>query len=140
VSIEGERRGREWRLAETEASLIFRSEMTCDQIAARIQSAGYDPDALDLDALNAVSVIAGLVKAGSDVLLLVVPVRDCDADEFDRILCAAGVKRFLRPALPGDPGAPAPDLPPPDKFLVEEVAPGVRTRRPARPRGERPSS
>lgn len=51
--------------------------------------------------------------------------------DFDRRVCAAGVKRFVRPLLPSDEEARPPGVPgfDSDWILVAECEPGVRERR-----------
>jgi hypothetical protein len=48
-----------------------------------------------------------------------------DYADLDRAVCAAGVKRFLRPAAPGEWPAGGKS---PAWVLVEELAPGLRIR------------
>lgn len=87
---------------------------------------------LDVDALNGLcEVRQGHVVDGAGLPLLVVRPRDdvwpADVCEFDRAVCAAGLKRFIRPVASGEWPSEAP-VRCPGFILVEEVALGIRWR------------
>jgi hypothetical protein len=82
---------------------------------------------VDVAALDALSECGGFVAAGGTLVPLLRP-KDPGLDqmEFDRRVCAAGVKAFVRVRLADDfpPGVE----PPGEYTLVRECAPGVRLR------------
>jgi hypothetical protein len=105
-----------------------------------IRSAGLDPMSLDIDALIAISRVEGVVAFDDGALLVIVPVgAHDDHSEFDRAICRAGVREFVRRTMPSDrpgigipldPSVPVPDVDLGDFVVVREMTEGVRTRFP----------
>jgi hypothetical protein len=94
-----------------------------------ISSAGFDPWALDMDALMACSRLEGTVDVAGEVLLMIVP-SDLRMDHMtlDRAICEAGVTRFVRRTMPSD--RPFPDVSIGEFVLVQELSKGLRHRVP----------
>lgn len=100
----------------------------------------FDPDhpEWDLKALNRISGLVGFHPvpgiAGGEPLPFVEPLEDWDDPDwdfmaFDRAICAAGVKAFIRWASPADQSPPgAEGLFTSELLLVTEIAPGLRSR------------
>jgi hypothetical protein len=110
-----------------------------------------DPPELDYDALNSVSRLIGYFPLDTDDVShpsvpYLRPIREfADHTEFDRIICGAGVKIFVRPAMasdrPGsgtpinpktrepDPSISVPDIPFGPEILVIQLKTGIRIRR-----------
>src|SRR4051812_19498776 len=95
---------------------------------------------LDAYALTRIATPGGTSSGAYGRVPIVVPRGDvADHMQFDRAVCAAGLKKFLRPVTPSDQPDPARALrggeTPPPQFLgshvlVEELSPGLRTRVP----------
>jgi hypothetical protein len=137
------KRSRRATARESPESRIFReylrreesAEMPTD-VAGAIRAAGYDPDELDIPALARISRLAGVVQSGGEILLVIEPARPFDDHmEFDRVICAAGVKAFVRRTMesdqpgsgtPLDPSVPVPDYRFPEHLVVREATPGMR--------------
>jgi hypothetical protein len=101
-------------------------EMAFDQL----RSHGINPDSLDGKALNQISELVDWVFIFGMSLPIVEPLR-CVEDhmEFDRQICAAGLKRFVRRILPSDLPAIAPGVDDHvSHVLVAEHTPGLRSR------------
>jgi hypothetical protein len=132
------RRKRE-RKAESAESRAFRHHMAVEEVDGLIRSAGFDPATLDIGALRSVSGLAGGIAVGDEVLLFLVPTRDFDAHEdFDRVVCRAGIKRFVRATMESDHPAPGTLLdcglavfgsPFGEYVVIRELSDGVRSRR-----------
>jgi hypothetical protein len=87
------------------------------------------PRGLDIEALNGIAECGGFVLVQGDSVPLVRPL-DADASqlEFDRALCASGLKRFVRAAM-RDEWPEVMEMPRlHDHVLVREEVPGVRVR------------
>lgn len=88
-------------------------------------------DGVDIRALDAFSECGGFVRMGEELVVVVRPRGTCrNHMAFDRRVCAAGLRRFVRRVLPDDTPADAPaDCRfRTDWLLVTEAASGVRTR------------
>jgi hypothetical protein len=136
------RRKRARRATESAESQAFREHMASeDDIEARdrtVRAAGFDPNDIDFAALGRISQCEGLVKGPDGPALLVSPHEPPqDSSGFDRAICAAGIKRFVRRCVASDkpgigkpliPSTPIPNIPLPEFLFVEEVTRGVRVK------------
>jgi hypothetical protein len=85
---------------------------------------------LDVDALNAVSFLGGvLLFEGRPVPLVRPRGEPADPVLFDCTVCAAGLKRFIRPILPEDQRGGWWEVGN-DHLLVEQIAPGNHVKEP----------
>jgi hypothetical protein len=132
------RRKRERREAESPESREFREHMRGEELDEMLAAAGIDPATLDWDALVAVSHLVGVLPIDGENLLVIRPKRShAEHEDFDRVICRAGLKRFVRRPMdsdrpghgtPIDPAMPVPDVDFGDYVVVEEVTRGVRLR------------
>jgi hypothetical protein len=84
---------------------------------------------MDAKAVNAIAECGGFVRDGEQLLIVLRP-HDAMIDQmdFDRQICAAGLKSFIRPILIAENLGPGkPDLRG-GYMKVTEITPGVRTR------------
>jgi hypothetical protein len=86
----------------------------------------------DLDAAQRVSNFLAVIGVEGRPTPLVEPIAACaDHADFDRELCAAGIKRFVRQRMESDwPSEVTDGQALPGHLLVTEKTPGVRTRVP----------
>ncbi len=99
---------------------------------------------LDRKALDRIALCGAAVEMDGRLILTIRPKADCstadfDQMEFDRTVCAAGLKRFIRPCMPSDQPDPTQQISGPPMagnmgfeagwVLVEEQSPGIRFRR-----------
>jgi hypothetical protein len=140
------RRKRERKQAESRESRAFREAMDAEIASDPLQGLGFDPAAVDWDTLMRIAKYVGTVlvdrkRAGADVLDSVgrpsgkLPVIEptgthATHEEFDRMVCATGVRKFVRPIMDNE-WQLTPDIPifgMPDHVLVIELSRGVRRR------------
>jgi hypothetical protein len=131
------------RTPETPESKAFRLEMrradrreAAARLVAQIGTIWLEPglyiaDDADPEKISELCHYGGCWVEGALVTLAIQPtVNVAHHDEFDRALCAAGLKRFVRPQhlTDDDLGVGV------GAVLVEEIQPGVRARMGFRPR------
>ena len=133
------------KLMYLENAIEFRDHMRSREVIKMIESAGIDPHTLDPDALIAVSRLEGILPIAGETLLIINPNQSCmDHMDFDRAICQAGIKQFVRRRLLSDrpgqgtainprTGKPDPTISVPDvdfgtHVVVRELANGIRTR------------
>jgi hypothetical protein len=102
------------RCGESDASAEFRRAMAAedaleDAVACLVNAlrrSGIEIQALDLATLSRLCRPVGMVALDGDLVVLVEPTRPIgDAAgrlDFDRRVVQAGLRRFVRPVLPGD--------------------------------------
>jgi hypothetical protein len=132
--------------AESPESTVFREHMKCEQLGEALEVMGIDPSHLDWGSLTAISSLVGMLAfEGGYVPMLRPKRRHAVHEDFDRMICAAGIKKFVRPAMDSDrpgrgtafnpqTGKPDPMVPVPEvivgsHMLVIELEEGLRIRR-----------
>jgi hypothetical protein len=102
------------------------------------QHAETRPDDPDYEALDACCRPLALIRVGDVPVPVVEPLAPCEDNmDFDRAVCAAGVKRFVRRSMPSDapgsgrpldPTIPVPQVNPGDWLIVLEIQEGLRVK------------
>jgi hypothetical protein len=145
------KRERKRRCVDSPEAAIFRQWMDRDAVDEDFdrlveQHAEDRPDEPDFAALEACSRYLGKVRVGGVTVAVVEPIGPCeDQMVFDKAVCAAGLKRFIRRPMesdyPGhgtpinprtgesDPSIPIPDIDLGDWLIVLEAAKGIRFKR-----------
>ena len=140
----GQQSRRKQARRETSESAAFRDHLRAEHFQELVATHPH----VDWRALEALCHVEATVVDGEEVLPLVVPRRPpADHRDFDRAVCATGLKVYFRRTMPSDhpgqgipldptTGRPDPTFPvPPDRlgpFLcIVEITPGVRCRRDA---------
>jgi hypothetical protein len=133
-------------IAESPESTAFREHMKCEQLGEALEMMAIDPNDLDWRSLTAISSLVGMLAFEGGYLPMLRPKRGYAVHEdFDRVICAAGIKKFVRPAMDSDrlghetafdpqTGKPDPTIPVPEvivgsHMLVIELEEGLRIRR-----------
>jgi hypothetical protein len=131
------------RAEESAESKVFREFMARDAVdesfvAAVEEHADRRPDTPDFEALQACCRYVGMVSVGRARVHVVEPLRPYEDNmDFDREVCKAGLKRFVRRPMESDypgHGTPLnPEVPPPDVdwgewLIVLEMSEGFRTK------------
>jgi hypothetical protein len=111
---------------ESVESVAFRKAMYAENAAEVRLRMADDHGTLDFEALREVSSYRGTIDFEGERLIVVEPTGSWpDHTRFDSAICEAGLKMFVRPAMPSDGRVPA------DAWVaVQELARGVRVRRP----------
>jgi hypothetical protein len=96
---------------------------------ARRRKDGGRPPGLDLETLNGIAEYGGTILVENRSVPLMRPLnQDVEQIEFDRTLCRAGLRQFVR-AVMADEWPEVLEVPDgQDHVLVTEEAPGIRTR------------
>jgi hypothetical protein len=143
-----QKRERRSQQGESPHSVAFRQWMERDRadedFDRRIEQHAEDhPDEPNFAALEACARCLGVIRVGGVPVFAVEPIGPCeDQMEFDRAVCAAGLKRFIRRPMASDypreghainprtgrrdPTIPVPDVDLGDWLIVLELAEGVR--------------
>jgi hypothetical protein len=146
-----QKRARRSQQAESPEGAVFRQWMDRDQadedFDRRIERHARDrPDEPDFAALEVCARCLGVIRVGGVPVFAVEPIGLCeDQMEFDKAVCAAGLRRFIRRPMesdyPGhgtpinprtgesDPSIPIPDIDLGDWLIVLEAAKGLRFKR-----------
>ncbi len=94
--------------------------------AAQFRLAMHDVLAEDKHALDSVCRKVAVMEVDGEQVTWIEPLRKYDdCMEFDRAVCAAGLKRYARRGMPSDV-PDRPDLKIPEMLIVEEIKPGIR--------------
>lgn len=89
---------------------------------------------MDLVALGRLARFVGLIDCDGEPIALIEPLSPiADQMDFDRRVCLAGLKSYIRPRAADDwpEGLPDPGPPRQPHVIVREVTPGFRVRHPA---------
>jgi hypothetical protein len=140
------RRKRERKQAESRESRAFREAMDAEIAGDPLQGLGFDPAAVDWDMLIRIANCVGAVTVDrtrretrvldeigrpSDRLPVLEPTgTPATHEEFDRMVCQAGLRKYVRPVMDDD-WQLTPEIPifgMPDHVLVVELSRGVRHR------------
>jgi hypothetical protein len=138
----GKQSRRKRRRRETPESVTFRRHLLSEEL---LEWLGWEGGGRDWRAICQISALMGVATIEGEKYPVVEPLRRYeDHAEFDRALCQAGVKAFVRRTMdsdqpgPGPPinpetGEPNPSIPPPNvrfpsHVLVQEAGEGIRLR------------